>query len=532
MEAPDEREAKPFRFSHLIDEDEPRWGWQRDFLRLVHGSQRLIVLKARQLGVTWLACAYVVWTALYKPGSLCLVYRQKEEESVENVVRCWRLIQSLPPWMMNGAEPEIPSRGSDPRGGEIALRFPDGSLSRILAMSSASASGHGKTAAVVLLDEFSRIDRASEIMKAVQPAAGKAGKILIISTANGLSNAETGEGNYFHYLWSNAEDSGFDKEFLGWDKHPDRDQQWYESDPEVRGLRDYERAEQYPSNEYEAFALTQNNFFEEEEYKHYAERVPKQLYRFSFEKAKAGYAKQSRRKDAPIRVYREPVDGRRYAIGVDVASGTGLDFSAAVVIDLTNMEISAEFYDRLDPDLYAMQLHYLGRWYNNALIAVENQGGYGIAVINALRDGRSDRPAYPNLYRHILTNRPDLQTAKPYGIPMGSKQRDTVIELLGQAVREGYATKGEDGLPYLSEVALNEAQTFIRSPQPGQSQRGPWPRAMDGCHDDMLMALAIALWLYRRKGFHPDRKPRRNKPPRWRGRKSLLAPGEIPLDRR
>jgi hypothetical protein len=46
-------------------------------------------------------------------------------------------------------------------------------------------------------------------MKAVQPAAGSKGKILIISTANGRSNPETGDGNVFHWLWENADASGF-----------------------------------------------------------------------------------------------------------------------------------------------------------------------------------------------------------------------------------------------------------------------------------------------------------------------------------
>jgi hypothetical protein len=212
---------------------------------------------------------------LCKPGSLSLVYRQKEEEAVENVRRCWALFESLPRHLRFDVEILTPQRGALPST-EIKFRFPDGSVSRIVAMSSASASGHGKTAAVVLLDEFSRIDRASDIMKAVQPAAGSKGKILIISTANGRSNPETGDGNVFHWLWENADASGFSKRFLPWSLHPDRDADWYAHDPEVRGLKQHERAEQYPANEREAFTLTNRVYFEADDLDWYSQNATRE----------------------------------------------------------------------------------------------------------------------------------------------------------------------------------------------------------------------------------------------------------------
>jgi hypothetical protein len=40
-------------------------------------------------------------------------------------------------------------------------------------------------------------------------------------------------------------------------------------------------------------------------------------------------------------------------------------------------------------------------------IAIETSGGFGEAVIIALRDGVTGRPRYPNLYRHVMSSRPD-----------------------------------------------------------------------------------------------------------------------------
>jgi hypothetical protein len=491
MSAPDERTAEKFAFP--TDDPASGWYWQREILDWWLRENRCIALKARQLGVTWLGCGYVLWTALYKPGSLCLVYRQKEEEAIENIRRAWDLLHSLQQHLWNGAEVITPTKGARPNQSGISLRFPDGRISRIVPMTSASASGHGKTAAVVLLDEFSRIDRASEIMKAVQPAAGAKGKILIISTANGVSNPETGDGNDFHRLWVNADDAGFTKRFLPWSLHPDRDQRWYDFDPEVRGLKSHERAEQYPANEHEAFTLTNRVFFEPEDLMEYADRVESPLYRMDFERIDPQHARPRKGERGMISVYREPEAGHGYAIGADVATGRGLDYSAAYVVDLASMELVAEFHGRLDQDLYAYQLHYLGRWYNTALVAHEVAGGYGEAVTISLRDGREGRPPYPKMYRHIMSSRPSLDVSKALGFPTNSKTRPQIINGLDKAIRER-------SLPYVTAGLLTEMQTFV------YHDTGPSPAAQSGSRDDRVMACAIALEMYRLHGSHPDRR--------------------------
>jgi hypothetical protein len=505
MWAPDERTGERFSFAHMRDEAVAAvapWGWQRSEFLMLYEEKRSITLKARQLGLTWISCAALVVDALLRPGSLVLVYRQKEEEAHENVRRCWDLLQSLPKFLWFGAEVIKPIKGALPSG-EIRLRFPNGSLSRILAMTSASSAGHGKTVRRVLMDEHSRIDNVGEIMKAVQPAAGKHGHINIVSTANGVSNPETGDGNQFHWIWMNAEDAGFAKRFLPWSLHPDRDQDWYDKDPEIRGLKSHERAEQYPADEFEAFTLTNRVFFDPEDLLWYGkEGLREPLFRMDFENVEARAARLKKHDRGAIRVYAEPVADHAYAIGADVATGRGVDYSAAYVVDLSDMSFVAEFHARLDADLYAAQLHFLGRWYNDALLAVESAGGFGEAVIIPLRDGRAGRPAYPRLYRHVLSSRPDLPTAKPYGFPTNTKTRPLMVNNFERALRERQ-------LPWLTRNLLAEMQTFVLH------DHGPSPAAQTGARDDLVMAAAITLELYRMRGHHANRirkKTRRPKP--------------------
>ena len=517
MSAPDERTGETFTFQHLRSEKAAKkhpWGWQRDFFLWLYNEFRTITLKARQLGVTWIGCGACVVDALRLPGSLCLIYRQKEEEAVENVRRCWSLFESLPAHLRMDVEVLTPARGALPST-EIKLRFPDGKISRIVAMTSASASGHGKTARRVLLDEHSRIERAAEIMKAVQPAAGSKGHISIISTANGVSNEETGEGNQFHWLWVNADEAGFDKRFLPWSLHPDRDQEWYDHDPEVRGLKPHERAEQYPANEDEAFTLTKRLFFSPDDLIWYAKhRVREHLYRADFVNPKDQKslatgpqavlhkwqgrfeARTSGRVSAAtgaIRVYAEPVTGRSYAIAADVATGDGLDYCVAYVIDLTDASLVAELRQRYGGDVYAAQLHYLGRRFNTAKIAVETQGGYGDSVIAALRDRTAGRPPYPNIYRHRL----DSQAAKPeqkrFGWPTNTATRPKILNQLERHMRERT-------LPWVTHRLLAEMRTFIED-----DKHRPSPRAQSGSHDDCVIAASIALEMFRQFGDFPSR---------------------------
>lgn len=94
-----------------------------------------------------------------------------------------------------------------------------------------------------------------------------------------------------------------------------------------------------------------------------------------------------------------PLEGMRYVIGADSSAGApGGSYSAAVVLD-DLWRVCATFQARLEPHTFAHLLKDMGKWYNNAQIAVErNFTGY--AVLGHMED-------YGNLYyqRDHLTGR-------------------------------------------------------------------------------------------------------------------------------
>jgi len=236
-------------------------------------------------------------------------------------------------------------------------------------------------------------------------------------------------------------------------------------------------------------------YFDEDALTAYPVATP--LYRMDF--VAEGIGSKARRREWDLgktRVYREPVEGRAYAIGADVAGGRGLDYSCAYVVDLHDMALVAEFHGKLEQDLFAEQLHFLGRWYGTALIAVEQAGGWGDPVIIALRDGKGGRPAYPRQYRHVLDAAVDMDHVSRYGYPMTQKTRPQVLLQLEKAIRER-------DLPWLTPILASECKTFCEF-----EEGTPSPRAQPGCNDDAVMAAAIVLEMYRRKGYHPEREMR------------------------
>ena len=476
------------------------WYWQRELLDQWIGADKSVVLKARQLGITWLACALALWFMLFKPGSRVLAVSINQDEAGKLVNRVWDMLQSLPEHLRVGTTVLKPARGHRPSD-LIELQHPDGRISALMGLPSTPKAGHGETAALVLLDEFSRQEYARETWKAILPTMAGGGRVIVISTANGTSNPVSGEGNFYHHTWTHTDAYGIEKRFLPWSQHPDRDDAWYQREAMALPARD--RAEQYPSTEDEAFILTGDCWFDQEHLAWYARNAsPQPIYRAQIEPKGRDKARIARTPTGPLRVFREPEKEHRYAIAADVATGRGLDFSAAYAIDLTDMALVAEYLRKIDADVYARDLHYIGRWYETALIAVEQGGGFGEPVTIFLRDGKEGRPPYPKQYRHRQFSRGDVPEHKPYGFPINTKTRPLVLEGLQRAIRE-------HAMPWLTVDLLHELKTFVNR------STSPSPRAQEGCNDDRVMAAAIAVELYRQYGQHEQRPRKTRKPRAW-----------------
>ena len=187
----------------------------------------------------------------------------------------------------------------------------------------------------------------------------------------------------------------------------------------------------------------------------------------------------------PLAVYARPVKrsqrddgghdlGHRYVMGIDVSSGGSKDFSAICVVDVEAWGLAARFQGKVTPTELGEEAYRLGRVYNNALAVPEITGGWGFTVEQELKRFR-----YPTLYTRRVLDRLTRKWTDRTGWDTTAKTRAHMLDTLDRVLRDG-------DFDLVDLAAVNELATFVR-------QENGKPEAQPGCHDDIVMSLAIAV---------------------------------------
>lgn len=270
-------------------------------------------------------------------------------------------------------------------------------------------------------------------------------------------------------------------------------------------LEDFQR--EYPSTVEEAFLATSTSLFSQETISHYwnaAERgkvgdvVTVGAAGFGFEE-KAGGA---------LELWEVPDAHSDYVIGGDPSEGLAFgDASSAFVINKRTLVVAAELHGRMDPDKFADALNALGRWFNNALLAVEST--FDAGVVRRLRK----KHKYPNLYWHRVVDSKSAKPTKP-GFSTDRRTRTVILNVLAATCRDLELKSRSIGF-------RNEMNTFVwRVSKNGD--KGKWAAA-PGHHDDRIMAMAIGLFVCDLRGRDGRRKVERAAAPKSEAEKALEA---------
>jgi hypothetical protein len=183
------------------------WPAQKKMLKAMVASDRLVMVKARQLGVSWLELALMLFYASFEPAMLFLVCRQSLEEAREAVARLRLMNRSVPEqWRQEATTDNVES-----------IAFANGS--RIRALSSTKRLGRGLAARFVLADELAFWDSPEEQLAALEPGAER---LHVVSTGAGAHD-------FFHSLWlkSLSNEGRWVGQFYPWTAHPGRKGDWY-----------------------------------------------------------------------------------------------------------------------------------------------------------------------------------------------------------------------------------------------------------------------------------------------------------------
>ncbi len=210
------------------------WPKQLEALSVITAKSQVIILKARQLGISWLVIAYAVWLCIYHPNKLVMVFSKDQDSANEMIRRAKGIFQRL---KHQPAELSIDN--------VTTIGWSNGS--RIKSFAATEDAGSSYTASLTIIDEFAKMRYAEALYTSVKPTIADGGKMIVISTARG-------EGNPFHQLWQNAVKhlNSFVTLFLDWRARPDRTDEWY-TRQEADAISSAHHRQEYPATPDEAF---------------------------------------------------------------------------------------------------------------------------------------------------------------------------------------------------------------------------------------------------------------------------------------
>ena len=222
------------------------WEGQRQALKSIEEHRFNIILKARQLGISWLVIAIAVHTLLFTPGSTVIALSKTENEAKELVRRCGVMLSGMPELIGEGtgASMKLTATTAEVTRGENTSVF--------RSFPSSPSAARSFTANLIVFDEWAFQQHAEEIWTAGLPTINRptGGKVIGLSTML--------LGTLFEKLW--RESAVFNRVFLPWDTDPRRTPEWYAQTRELLGEL---IKQEYPATPEEALEAPGGVFFDD-----------------------------------------------------------------------------------------------------------------------------------------------------------------------------------------------------------------------------------------------------------------------------
>jgi hypothetical protein len=175
--------------------------------------------------------------------------------------------------------------------------------------------------------------------------------------------------------------------------------------------------------------------------------------------------------------WKEPVQGHKYIMGIDVSRGDSEDFTTFCIIDFDEREQVLEYLGKIPPDVAAEVAFKWATMYS-AFIVIDITGGMGVSTARKLQEMN-----YKNLYVDGINvadkwKYDPKMTEKIPGINFNSK-RVQIISSFEESLRHKFKVR--------SMRLINELNTFVYI--------NGRPDHIKGQHDDLIMAMAMAIYV-------------------------------------
>ena len=454
------------------------------------GKVRAIILKARQQGISTYCAGRVFWKSYFTPYARSVVMAHDSATSDALFAMSKNLIKNMEGELSPG---ELKSNAKEIIINSPAMADKDATASYRLYTAGSPEAGRGTTPTIAHLSEVAFWQHDSKILaglfQGISSAPGT--EVILESTANGAQ----GE---FYRLWKGAVagDNEYVPIFLPWFITPeyrraapegmeltveeeklvekyglDKDQLYWRRLKVAEGGK-LKFQQEYPATADEAFIVSGSNVFNVEK----LDRLQPREVRSRREWDPASKFFDDNR-EGNLKVFTYPDFDTPYIIGADVALGVGQDYSAAVVMN-NKYEVQAVYRNnRIDPSLWGELLFYLGRYYNNAFLAVESNS-MGIATLQKL-----DSMGYVNLYKQTKIANVLNEEGERLGFRTTSATKPAIIGNLKNLI------ENED-IMIPDPIVIQELKDYIAT-DTGKTEAAP------GCTDDCVISLAICAEVLR-----------------------------------
>ena len=417
---------------------------QKRKVDFIMGNRKTILMEGRQQGKTITAAACILHYSIFNDSKTVAIMANKSTAAREVLSRYQIMYEQLPLWMQQGVKTW--------NKGDVDLE----NGSRVFTAATTASGIRGKSVNWLYIDEAAIIPNnvAEEFFTSVYPtiSAGETTKILLTSTPLGY--------NHFWKFWNEAEKgtNGFKNMFIHYTEIPGRDDKWAE---EQLGLLGELKFNQEVLCEFLGSSNTLIN----------SKTIG------SLSSIEPIYTNDG------LDIYVNPEKNKYYVLVADVARGIGGDYSAFVVIDVTEMpyKVVAKYrHNKIAPMLYPNVIDKVGKDYNNAFVLLESND-IGQQVVDILHS----ECEYENIFTTIQENN------KQYITPGFGRATKLGVTTSKAVKRQGcFAFKSlmeERKLLVFDAEIIQELSTFI--------ERGNSYQADEGYHDDLAMCLVLFGWV-------------------------------------
>ena len=379
------------------------YDFQADLVEDLALHRFIVVLKARQLGISTITAAYVAWLVLFHRDKNVLIVATKLATAA-NLVKKFSVDNKNSIELSNGSQVKASSTSGD--------------------------AGRSEALSLLVLDEAAHIDDLEDLWTGLYPTISTGGRCIAISTPNGV-------GNWFHetYVKAESNDNEFHAVNLPWAAHPDRDDEWFAT--ETKNMSRRQIAQEYECN----FNTSGDTVVHPDDIMRIKGICRDPVYKVGF--------------DRNIWIWEEAQEHNTYLLVADVSRGDGKDFSTFHVFKLETMEIVSEYKGKPTPDLFSDMIYTTAHEYNEAMVVVENNS-VGFHVLEKLRE-----IPYPNLYYSKKGTHQFVEQAYAEGdssvVPgftTSQKTRPLIIAKFEEFIRNKVLT-------IYSQRLANELDTFI-----------------------------------------------------------------------